>query len=163
MTRLVALESDSANPFRLLGPGSDPDNPLFSDIIFDSNVATYLTIQEGAFSNVTSSFYAYGAGTAAGVPLVKPVSGRRPLFLCCSDSVSNGLYGGISGYMDLPFRGWLLAPTSGDPFGGCGLLVNETHVYPLNFNQTSFISSGGIGQFIPRPRTVRYVVLSNTV
>lgn len=163
MARLVALESNTETPFRLIGPEADPDNPLLSDIIFDANVATYLTIQEGVFSGVTSSFYAYGAGSTTGVPLVKPVTGKRPLFLCCSDSVSDGLYGGISGYRDLPFRGAISDPINGDPFGGFGLLTNETHIYPLNFNQTSFISSGGIGQFIPRPRTIRYVVLSNTI
>lgn len=171
MSRLVTIEGGGAKPFRVLGPGADPDDPDFADIIFDADNATFLVIQEGQFSNVPSAFWEGYAGTVSPpAPLVRSVAGKRPIFLCAappvpSDPFSTLPYGGFSGYRDLPFRGFLFGPFggSGNPRGGCGLVVDASGIYPLNWAQTTAISSGGVTTFIPRPISVNYIVLSNVI
>lgn len=164
MTRLLSLESNSENPFRLLGPGSDPDNPSISDIIFDANNATYLVLQKGSVST-PGSFFDYSAGATNPIVLSRQVSGRRPLFLV-------GEYVSASQLL-LPFRGSSFVsaiPGGGGAVGnfgdrpnGVGLMTTETHLYPLNFYRANIVSIDGIGQIFPNYHTIQYAILSNTI
>lgn len=93
MSLRVSLGAGGASPFRVLGPGTDPNNPGIEDIIFDANYGTMRKLQEGRL-HVKGKGFAVGSSGSVTYPpgylsqsntallVAAPPSGKRFYAIC---------------------------------------------------------------------------------
>lgn len=88
---VFVMDCNGASPFRILGPGSDPDNPGFDDLIFDGNQQPLRVKQKGSiYVGVNPGFWD-GPGSYAGAstPIIDPHPTKRHLVLANGWAESN--------------------------------------------------------------------------
>lgn len=186
---IVQMVGGAASPLRVLGPGADPANPDFQDIIFDGNQQPLRVKQKGTVTLGQGPGFYSGIGAYGGqpVPISNPKPGKRHLAIALGNVGSS-----IAATRQTPgMSGNQL--TGGSSYGaftyfqnnGIGVATDETQVWCLNnfgsvpvlgnigtlwiwidgFPEGHYIQVGviGITGFQARSATVSYLVFHNTI
>ena len=120
MKPILQLGEDGPSPFRILSSSANPENPSFSDVLFDANAQMMRVKQKGVIYVDTNPGFWDGPGCYAGrsVPIVNPHPTRRHIVLA---------------------NGWLANETSAKRMLPCQYGQTSEHLY------TTYFAQNGIG------------------
>lgn len=186
---VVRLIGGAVSPLRILGPGADPVNPDFQDIIFDGNQQPLRVKQKGTVTLGQGPGFYSGIGAYGGqpTPIANPKPGKRHLAIALgnvgSSIATTRQTPGMSG--NVLNGGSFYGAFSYFQNNGIGVATDETQVWCLNnFGSVPTLGTIGImniwiddpsgGHYIQigvigitgfqaRSATVSYLVFHNTI
>lgn len=185
----VQLVGGGASPLRLLGPGADPNNPSFSDVIFDGNQQPLRVKQKGTVIMSFGPGFSAGIGAYGGtsVPIANPHPTKRHMAIAIGNvgtsvgatrqtpgmsgqQVTGGsAYGAFTFFQNNgigvgtdPTKVWTLNNYGSVPvLGPIGTLAIYIPGYPTGHYIYSTVV--GIVGFQARQATVSYLLFHNTI
>ncbi len=163
MTARVRIGVAGGNsPFRVLGPGADPDNPLLEDIVFDANFGTMRKLQEGRVTVQSKTFLSFAPPSFV-VPMPGWVAREIRVNLVQAPPTGQRFYGLCLGRRqgdDVVWAPYQYTFNDNEQFAkGIGMYTTNSRIGLLNYFSNTYSTSSGTTS--TRPVVIDYIVLRN--